>query len=201
LAQRGQLNLILFLLVLIVVVVAIAQYAVLQFAAVAPARFERVVVRAVTGLNEFSQGLAQRDMLPAERVGVLLAEASEGLVAWRQGGWMVHVVSFLLALVAKLAQTVLFALVLVAFGQPAGWEVVITGVSLAAVFTIVSPTPLGIGVTEGALALVLTQFGQTFETALVVSLAHRAVSVWWPFVYGFAAFQFTGLRMLRKPST
>ncbi len=200
LAQRGQLNWLVGVPVFVVVAVALGQYAALLIAAYAPDRFEIATAQVVAGLNRLTQRVAHRDLLPAARLATLMAEAAEGLAALRQGRWRAQLIPFALALVSKLAQFGLFALVLRAFGQAATLDVVVAGVSLAALFSVVSPTPLGVGVTEGALALVLTQFGQPFETALVVALAYRALSLWWPFVYGFAALQLTGLRLLRRPA-
>lgn len=200
LAQRGQLNWVVGLPVLGVTAVAVGQYAALLLAAFAPARFERAAAQVVDGLNRLAGQVIHRDLLPAARLSALMAEAAEGLAALRQGGWPAHLAPFGLALTGKLAQCLLFALVLRAFGQAASLEVVVAGVSLAALFSVVSPTPLGVGVAEGALALVLTLFGQPLETALVVALAYRALSVWWPFVYGFVTLQLTGLRLLRGPA-
>ncbi len=200
LAQRGQLNLLVGVPVLGVAAVAGGQYAVLLWALLSPAQFERGAGWAVAWLNRLVQRVARRDLLAPARLPALLAEAAEGLAALRQRGWLAHLALFAFAFVPKLLQGLLFALVLRAFGQSVAVDMVVAGVSLAALFSVVSPTPLGVGVTEGALALVLTQFGQPLATALVVALAYRALGVWWPFVYGFAALQLTGLRLLRRPT-
>ncbi len=200
LAQRGQLNVVVGLPVFAVTAVALGQYAVLLWAMLAPAKFERGAGWVVARLNRLAQRVARRDVLAPARLPALIAEAAEGLAALRRHGWPTHLALFVCAFVPKLLQCGLFALVLRAFGQSATIDVVVTGVSLAALFSVVSPTPLGVGVTEGALALVLTWFGQPLATALIVALAYRALSLWWPFLYGFAAFQLTGLRLMRRPA-
>jgi glycosyltransferase 2 family protein len=200
LAQRGQLSVLVSLPVLVVCALALAQYAVLLFALAAPARFEQAAGTMAEILNRVAQRVVQRDLIAPDRIAGLMAEAGDGLTELRRQGPLPHLGVFALGLVAKLLQLSLFALVLRAFGQPASLDLVITGATLAAVFTVLSPTPVGVGITEGGLALVLTQFGRPFEIALVVALAYRALNLWWPFLYGFAVFQLTGLSLLRRPT-
>lgn len=200
LAQRGQLNALVAVPVLVVVAVALGQYAVLLFALAAPARFEQAAVTLAQSLNQVAQRVVRRDLIAPDRVAGLMAEGGEALAALRRQAVPAHLAVIGLGVAAKLLQLLLFALVLRAFGQAAPLALVVAGVSLAAVVTVVSPTPVGIGVTEGALTFILTLFGQPIETALVVALAYRALGLWWPFLYGFAVFQLGGLSLLRRPA-
>ncbi|MCC7361836.1 MAG: flippase-like domain-containing protein [Anaerolineales bacterium] len=197
LAVRGQLNLLLALPVLAVLVEALGQYALLLWALRAPAQAERAAQWALARLNAAAQRVARRDLLAPERLAAFSAEAADGLAALRAGGRRAHLWLLAVSLAAKLLLALLFALVLRAFGQPAPAALVIVGVSLSAGFSVVSPTPQGVGVTEGAVALALTLFGLPLETGLVVMLAYRALGLWWPFVVGFATLQLSGLRLLR----
>lgn len=200
LAQRGQLNALVAVPVLVVAAVALAQYAVLLFALATPARFEQAAGTMAQSLNQVAQRVLRRDLIAPDRVAGLMAEGGEGLAALRRRAVPAHLAVIGCGVAAKLLQLLLFALVLHAFGQPAPLALVVAGVSLAAVVSVISPTPVGIGVTEGALTLILTQFGLPLETALVVALGYRAIGLWWPFVYGFAVFQLAGLSLMRRPA-
>ncbi|MBI3177068.1 MAG: flippase-like domain-containing protein, partial [Chloroflexi bacterium] len=81
-----------------------------------------------------------------------------------------------------------------AFGQPFSVGAITAVFSLGYLFTIVSPTPLGIGVAEGAMVLTLTSLRVPIEAAVVITLAYRGFTVWLPLAYGFAMLQITGIR-------
>ena len=66
----------------------------------------------------------------------------------------------------------LYALFL-AFSQPVGFGTLIAGYGIGILFWIVSITPQGIGVTEGAMALVYTSLGVPAAPATIVSLAFQ----------------------------
>ena len=200
LAGRGQLNALLGLPVLVVLAVGLGQYVVLLWALRAPAQAAHVAQAALDRLNTVAQRVARRDLLAPARLTTFLTEAAEGLAALRSAGWRAHAGLFAVSLVTDVLQFGLFALALRAFGQPASAALALVGVSLTGVFSVVSPTPLGVGVAEGAVAFGLTLFGLPLETGLVVALAYRALSLWWPFVYGFGALQLSGLRLLRGPA-
>ena len=67
----------------------------------------------------------------------------------------------------------------------------VAGFCIAYLFTIVSPTPSGIGVVEGALAIGLSSMGVPLSAATVVTVAYRGLTFWLPFLYGFV-----GIRVL-----
>lgn len=56
--------------------------------------------------------------------------------------------------------------------------------ALAIVTIMLSPTPQGIGVTEAAIAIVLTANGSTATTAAAIALVYRGIMLWIPFVIG-----------------
>ncbi|MBE0699479.1 MAG: flippase-like domain-containing protein, partial [Anaerolineaceae bacterium] len=60
----------------------------------------------------------------------------------------------------------------------------IAGLSIAQLFLIVSPTPAGIGIVEGILAISLRTLGIALEDATVVTLAYRGFSFWLPLLVG-----------------
>jgi len=74
--------------------------------------------------------------------------------------------------------------------------------SVSVLFWIVAIVPQGVGVSEGAAALVLTSFGAPPSTALAVSLVFRGMSFWIPFAIGFALIgRAGGVDELKRPAT
>ena len=78
----------------------------------------------------------------------------------------------------------LYALFL-AFRLPIQFGPLVAGFAMGQLFLIVSPIPWGIGVVEGVMVLVYTSLGVPTETAAVVTLAYRGLSLWLPLGIGF----------------
>jgi phosphatidylglycerol lysyltransferase len=78
----------------------------------------------------------------------------------------------------------LYALFL-AFNQPIQFGPLVAGFAMGELFLVVSPTPMGIGVVEGIMVLVYNSLGVATETAVVVTLAFRGLSLWLPLFIGF----------------
>ena len=93
------------------------------------------------------------------------------------------------ALLAHLLDIVTLYLLFRAFGQPIGLGVLVAGYAVGILFWIVSITPQGIGVVEGAMALVFTSLGVSGAVATTVVLAFRGLTFWIPMLLGFFAVQ------------
>ncbi len=78
----------------------------------------------------------------------------------------------------------LYALSL-AYGWPLRPGTLIAGYMLNIVFSIVTIIPHGIGVAEGAMALVLASLGVTTTSAVAITVAFRGLNVWLPLAIGF----------------
>jgi len=72
-----------------------------------------------------------------------------------------------------------------AFRQPVSFGALLAGYAMGFLFWIVSPTPQGVGVVEGVMALVYTSLGVGAEGATVIALAFRGLTFWLPFGAGF----------------
>jgi len=83
----------------------------------------------------------------------------------------------------------LLGLLFFAFEIPVEVGVVVCGFAIGYIFTILSPTPSGIGVMGGVMTLSLTSLGLKLEEAAIVTLAFRAISFWIPFFVGMGTFQ------------
>ncbi len=72
-----------------------------------------------------------------------------------------------------------------AFQQSIPFAPLVAGYAIAILFWIVSPTPQGIGVVEGVMALVYTTLGVPAPVATLIALAFRGLSFWLPLAIGF----------------
>src|SRR5258708_6541244 len=91
----------------------------------------------------------------------------------------------LVALAAHLADLGTLYCLFLAFGPPVPLGTLLAGYAMAILFWIISPTPQGIGIVEGAMTLALTSLGVNGSVAAVVTLAFRGLAFWLPFVIGF----------------
>lgn len=71
-----------------------------------------------------------------------------------------------------------------AFDQPIGGALLV-GYAMTILFTIVSPTPNGVGVVEGIMPVIYTSLGLPLATATVISLTFRGFTFWLPMLAGF----------------
>jgi uncharacterized protein (TIRG00374 family) len=176
---------------------ALGQYAVLLFAMRSPVRLERTVTWLADRVNRVSRRLVHRDLVSLERMHLIGANAAGGLDSMRQKGPRAQLGLLLYALVSQALLGVVLAVLLLAFGQHVSLTIVLAGLGMAILFTVVSPTPVGVGVVEGALAVVLASLGIAPGAAVIVSLAFRGVTLWLPVLYGFIALQALGFRAIK----
>ena len=98
--------------------------------------------------------------------------------------------TFMFALLAHLVNLISLSLIFFAFHQNFTVGILVSGYVMAVLFQIIGITPYGIGLSEGAMTLVLASFGVPTEKALLITLVFRGISFWIPF--------FTGFILLRK---
>ncbi|MEZ4865232.1 MAG: flippase-like domain-containing protein [Caldilineaceae bacterium] len=72
-----------------------------------------------------------------------------------------------------------------AFQQPVSAGVLLVGYAMTILFTIVSPTPNGVGIVEGLMPVIYTSLGLPLPTATVISLVFRGITFWLPMLAGF----------------
>ena len=158
------------------------------------AELERALAWGARLVNRIVRIILHRDYLSETLAHQFASEAAEGLETLRRqprGGWLFPIA---LALSSKALLITLLFLIFLAFDQPFSVGAITAVFSLGYLFTIVSPTPLGIGVAEGAMVLTLTSLRVPIEAAVVITLAYRGFTVWLPLAYGFAMLQITGIR-------
>ena len=97
--------------------------------------------------------------------------------------------TLVVALAAQLVNLASLYVLFLAFQYPITFGPLVAGYSMAILFLIVSPTPMGVGVVEGVTPLVLISLGVPAAIATVVVLAFRGLSFWLPMFIGFILLQ------------
>jgi uncharacterized protein (TIRG00374 family) len=137
-------------------------------------------------VNRFLWFFIHREYLSEQRAYSFAHEAADGLSRLRQKPRDL-LAPFALGLSSKALLIFILCLVMVAFKIPFSVGTLIGGFSIAYLFLIVSPTPAGIGVVEGAMTLGLTSLNIPLGAATVVTLAYRGITFWAPLLFGFIA--------------
>lgn len=83
----------------------------------------------------------------------------------------------------------ILACAFLSFEVPFSAGTIIAGFSIAYLFLIISPTPSGIGIVEGLMPLALNSLNVDWSQAVVITLAYRTVTFWFPFGIGAWAFR------------
>jgi uncharacterized protein (TIRG00374 family) len=170
----------------VLLVYALGLAALLVLGATSPPLFERVLRWGARTVNRLVHPLLRRPYLSEARAHAFAVETAAGLGALR-AHWLGYVPPALLSLLAKAQLLAILLLVFLAFGQPFSAGTIVAGYSIGSLFAIVSPTPGGMGVVEGAMTLGLTSLRVALGPATVITLAYRGLTFWLPFVYGFIA--------------
>ncbi|MEP7357323.1 MAG: lysylphosphatidylglycerol synthase transmembrane domain-containing protein [Anaerolineales bacterium] len=165
---------------------ALALAALLALGVSSPPNFERVLIGAARAVNRLVRPILRRPYLSETRAHEFAAEAREGLAALRTD-WREYLPPAGLSLLGKAWLIGILGLTCQAFNVPFDAGTIVAGFSIGFLFTIVSPTPSGIGVVEGAMTVALTSLGVPIGAATVVTLAYRGLTFWLPFAYGFIA--------------
>jgi uncharacterized protein (TIRG00374 family) len=141
--------------------------------------------------NKITRPILKREPFLESRAEEFAQEIIDGLRELR-GKPLKIVPPILLGLVGKLLLLSIFLLMFLAFGVDFTATTIIAGFSIGHLFTIVSPTPAGVGVVEGALTLSLASLDVPLSSAAVVTLAYRGITFWLPLFIGFLAFRTLG---------
>jgi len=120
-----------------------------------------------------------------EKNAAEFTEAAQAMVT--RPGWLAKTLA--VALASHAVNLVSMYLLFLAFQFPISFGSLVAGYSMAILFLIVSPTPMGVGVVEGITPLVLISLDVPAPVATVVVLAFRGLSFWLPMGIGFLLLQ------------
>lgn len=145
------------------------------------ARLARVV-------NRIVGPFIHREYLSEARAHGFAREISEGLGALPQRRRSL-IQPFLLSLANKVLLMGVLVCSFLSFDVPFSAGTIVGGFAIGYLFLIVSPTPSGIGVVEGVMALALSSLRVSFSEAVIITLAYRGVTFWLPLAVGAVAFR------------
>ncbi len=151
-----------------------------------------VLAKMTRFLNRVLRPFIHRDYLSESRAREFAHDAADGLIKMRSEPKSMLLPLFL-AFTNKTALIIILTLVFLAFKIPISIGTIIACFSIGYLFVIVSPTPAGIGVVEGALTLALTSMYISLEDAAIITLSYRGITFWLPLLFGVVS-----LRVLEK---
>lgn len=138
--------------------------------------------------NAILRPIIRRDYLREERALEFAGEMADGLSSLpnRPRGLLKPL---LLAFLNKGLLICVLLCAFLAFRIPYSAGTIIGGFAIGYLFMIVSPTPAGIGVVEGALPLALRSLRVIWSQAVVITIVYRAMTFWVPLGIGALSFR------------
>ncbi len=140
------------------------------------------------GINRLLWPFLHREYIAEQRAHEFAHDAAGGLYSIRHQPRSL-IQPGLLALNGKLLLVLIFFLIFLAFKVPYSPGTIIAGWSISYLFTIISPTPGGMGVVEGILPLSLASLNVPLGAATVITLVYRGITFWLPLITGMVAFR------------
>lgn len=149
-------------------------------------------------VNRIVGPFIHREYLSEVRAHAFAMEISEGLNALPERPRSL-LQPFLLSLANKVLLMGVLTCSFLSFDVPFSGGTIIGGFAIAYLFLIVSPTPSGIGVVEGIMALALRTLRVDFSQAVIITLAYRGITFWLPLAVGAIAFRALQARGTKTP--
>jgi len=162
-----------------------------------PAQLGKVLAVLARGVNKVLRPIVRRDYLHVERAYSFAHDMAEGLHELPQN-WSALILPLGLAVLSKGLLVSILYLMFLAFHVPVSVGTLIAGFSIGYLFLIVSPTPAGVGVVEGALALALNSMYVPLGAATVIALAYRGFTFWIPLLVGMISFRWLSYKNQAK---
>lgn len=147
------------------------------------ARLGNALARIARFLNRLAYPFIRREYLSEAKMRDYAHEMAEDLRALPQRGRAL-VKPFLFAFANKTLLMCVLTVLFVAFGVPFSAGTIVGGFSFTYLFMIISPTPSGIGIVEGAMPLALSSLNVPFSQAVIITLAYRGITFWFPLGVG-----------------
>ena len=139
-------------------------------------------------VNRIARPLLHHDYLSEERAHLFAEEIGEGLSGLTQKPSSL-LEPILFGLLGKVLLMGVLACSFLAFDVTFTAGTIVGGFSVGYLFLIVSPTPSGIGVVEGVMALALTSLRVVWSQSVIITLVYRAITFWVPLGVGAIAFR------------
>jgi uncharacterized protein (TIRG00374 family) len=150
-------------------------------------------------INRILRPFIHRDYLQEARAHSFATEVAEG-IAMLQGKHKELLWPLLYALNNFALLICVLAFTFLAWGTPFSVGTLVGGFAIAYLFLIVSPTPSGLGVVEGAMTIALNTLRVQWEAAVLITLTYRFITFWFPFAVGAVAFRILGGKSKPAPA-
>ena len=173
---------------LILLAVAWAIGSILYLAYRSPTLLGSLLARLAGFINRIVRPFIHRQYLSEARAHEFAADVSSGLGSLPEKPRSL-IRPLLLSLANKLLLMVVLMLSFLAFDVPFSAGTIVGGFAITYLFVIVSPTPAGVGLVEGVMAVALRTLGVDFSQAVIITLAFRGLTFWLPLAAGAAAFR------------
>jgi uncharacterized protein (TIRG00374 family) len=148
-------------------------------------------------INFIVRPFLHREYLSEARAHSFSAEIAEGLSTLPKNPSSL-IPPLLLSLFGKILLMGVLACAFLSFNIPFRVGTIIVGFSIGFLFLIVSPTPSGVGVVEGVMALALHSPRVAWGSAILITLAYRGVTFWLPLLVGLWAFRLINSNRAKK---
>ncbi|HVM71276.1 MAG TPA: lysylphosphatidylglycerol synthase transmembrane domain-containing protein [Anaerolineales bacterium] len=142
-------------------------------------------------INGVLRPFIHRDYIQPERPFTFAQEVGEGIVMLR-GKRQELLWPFLYAANNFALLICVLAFTFLALGTPFTVGTLVGGFAISYLFLIVSPTPSGLGVVEGAMTIALNTLRVDMAAALLITLTYRFITFWFPLAIGAVTFRFLG---------
>lgn len=172
----------------VLVVVAVSMGTVIFLGMRSEQALARLLAWAARQVNRTVRPLLRREYLAEARAYTFAHDVAAGLKRLDHRPETLFVPGVLALLNKGLLVTILL-LMFMAFKVPFSVGTLVAGFSIGYLFLIVSPTPAGLGVVEGALTLALRSLRVPLGDAAVLTLAYRGITFWAPLLIGMIAFR------------
>jgi uncharacterized protein (TIRG00374 family) len=149
-------------------------------------------------VNRILRPFIHQDYIPAERPLTYAREVGDGITMLR-GKRNKLVWPFLFASNNFALLICVLALTFLALGTPFTVGTLVGGFAIGYLFLIVSPTPSGLGVVEGAMTIALNTLRVDMATALLITLTYRFITFWFPLAIGAVTFRVLGGKTKAAP--
>jgi uncharacterized protein (TIRG00374 family) len=144
-------------------------------------------------INRIVRPFIHRTYLDEERAHFYAKEIAEGIHTLR-GKRKDLIWPFMFALNNFALLICVLAFTFLALGTPFSVGTLIGGFAIGYLFLIVSPTPSGLGIVEGAMTLALNTLRVEWAAASLITLTYRVITFWFPLAIGAVAFRLLGGR-------
>jgi uncharacterized protein (TIRG00374 family) len=157
----------------------------------------KALARMARLINRVAHPFIHREYLHEARAHTFAYEMAESLSSLPKR-WQTLVYPLLWTIANKTLMTAILVASFLSFAVPFSAGTIIGGFSISYLFLVVSPTPSGIGVVEGIMALALTSLRVEWSQAVVITLTYRAVTFWVPLGVGALAFRSLHMKVEEK---